>query len=255
MYHSIKFGDKNTWDDWKLVPSSRPVFNPPRQKTQYLDIPGADGVLDVSEALTGYPVFENREGSLEFIVYNDYQSYRWQMVYETISNYLHGQRMRAILEDDPNYFYEGRFQVDKWSSEKDYSRITINYTVKPYKYELLDSVDSNWLWDPFNFETDYISHMLFRSIIVNSDSAWVARHITYREGGLAPFCPEFRVELTDANRPITVRYYNPTINRTLVKQLKNGTTFEPEMMVFGGDVTLSFQGHGTVSVIFRKGRL
>ena len=46
MYHSITIGSKNTWDDWYLIPSSRPVVNPPKPKTKYIDIPGADGHLD-----------------------------------------------------------------------------------------------------------------------------------------------------------------------------------------------------------------
>ena len=48
MYHSVTFGDKNTWDDWRLVPASRPVFNPPAQKVKTLEIPGGDGVIDLS---------------------------------------------------------------------------------------------------------------------------------------------------------------------------------------------------------------
>ena len=69
MYHSITFGSKNTWEDWHLVPTSRPLFLPPKQKKSITDIPGGDGVLDMSEALTGYPVFNNREGSFEFHSY------------------------------------------------------------------------------------------------------------------------------------------------------------------------------------------
>ena len=75
MYHSITFGDKNTWDDWHLIPSSRPLFNPPTPKTKYQDIPGANGKLDLSEALTGYPVYDNRIGSFEFYVMNGYQEW------------------------------------------------------------------------------------------------------------------------------------------------------------------------------------
>ena len=32
MYHSITIGDKNTWDDWKIIPVSRPVVAPPVEK-------------------------------------------------------------------------------------------------------------------------------------------------------------------------------------------------------------------------------
>ena len=48
MYHSITFGEKNTWDDWHLIPSSRPVFNPPVFREKFIDIPGVSGLLDLS---------------------------------------------------------------------------------------------------------------------------------------------------------------------------------------------------------------
>ena len=132
MYHSITFGDKNTWDDWHLVPASRPLFNPPTVKTKIIDIPGANGNLDLSDSLTKYPVYNNREGQIEFIVMNDY--WEWYDAYSTIMNYLHGQTMKAILEDDQEWYYIGRFSVNSWKSNKDYSRIVIDYSVKPFKY-------------------------------------------------------------------------------------------------------------------------
>ena len=165
MYHSITFGDKNTWDDWHIVPSSRPVFSPPPLKKKLLDIPGADGSVDLSESLTGYPVYENREGSFEFIVMNDYKE--WYEVYSDIMDFLHGQTMRAILEDDKEYFYEGRFTVNEWRSDKDWSRIVIDYSVGPYKWHLNTSLD-DWEWDPFNFHTGIIMAKKFKDIPVTS---------------------------------------------------------------------------------------
>lgn len=131
MYHSLTLGSKNTYDDWHIVPSSRPVFNPPKQKTNFINIPGGDGALDLSEALTGHPTYNNREGTLEFIVLNGYQE--WNVLYDTILNYLHGKRMNVILEDEPDYYYSGRFAIDNWTSSKDNSTITISYVLDPYK--------------------------------------------------------------------------------------------------------------------------
>ena len=37
MYHSIIISGKNTYDEWGLVPMSRPVVNPPTVKTTYVD--------------------------------------------------------------------------------------------------------------------------------------------------------------------------------------------------------------------------
>ena len=59
MYHSITFGDGslypsgspkegqfmgiNTWDDWHLIPSSRPVIASPGVSTNFVEIPGKHG--------------------------------------------------------------------------------------------------------------------------------------------------------------------------------------------------------------------
>lgn len=143
MYHSITFGDKNTFDDWHLIPTSRPVIMPPPLRSHTVDIPGGFGSLDLTEALTGYPLYDNRTGSLEFAVVNDKWS-DWSLAYQTILNYLHGRRMKMTLEDDPSYYYIGRFSVDNWSSGENYSTITINYDLYPYKKQIV-STSEKWL--------------------------------------------------------------------------------------------------------------
>lgn len=153
--HSVIFGDKNSWTDWHLIPTSRPVFNPPEVKTNYVDIPGMDGGIDISEILSGHPVYKNRTGSFEFIVDPDWKT--WSVVYSEIANYLHGKKLRAILTDDPTYFYEGRFSISAWKSSAQYSSITIDYDVEPYKLNVIGTLDE-WLWDPFNFETGVIQY-------------------------------------------------------------------------------------------------
>lgn len=141
MYHSITFYDtdglsRNTWDDWHLAPSSRPFLAPPVMKTQIVEIPGADGVLDLSTSLTnGRPIFQNREGSWEFIVINGYGT--WSDRYSEIMNYIHGKIVKVKLETDPEWYYEGRLTIENWASPSDgtWSTITIKYSVKPYKYK------------------------------------------------------------------------------------------------------------------------
>ena len=71
MYHSITIGGKNTWDDWKMIPSSRPVVAPPVEKVVSVNVPGRDGTTYLSNSLTGYPVFKSREGTWEFYLDTD----------------------------------------------------------------------------------------------------------------------------------------------------------------------------------------
>lgn len=150
--HSITIGGKNTWDDWHLIPSSRPLFNPPPVKTSYVEIPGGDGILDLTTAMTGKPMYSNRTGSWEFYVENGYKG--WTVLYSEIMHHLHGEKMQAVLDDDIAYYYEGRFSVNQWRSDPAQSLIVIDYNVAPYK--MRSSLSNKWLWDPFNFDEDVI---------------------------------------------------------------------------------------------------
>ena len=153
-YHSITIGTKNTWDDWHLIPSSRPLFNPPPVKTSYVEIPGGDGILDLTTSMTGKPMYSNRTGSWEFYVENEFKD--WTVLYSEIMMYLHGREFQAWLDDDAAYFYKGRFSVNQWRSDPAQSLIVIDYNVGPYKQYAIS--DENWLWDPFNFETGVIRY-------------------------------------------------------------------------------------------------
>lgn len=204
-YHSITIGTKNTWDDWHLVPTSRPKFAMPPIRTNYVEIPGSDGVLDLSTALTGRTTYGNRQGSFEFLVMNDYG--RWYDRYSDIATYLHGKEFQAILDDEPTFYYEGRFSVNEWKSEKDWSRIVIDYNVSPFKKTLL-SLGERWLWDPFDFENDEI--ISYKNMLVNNTSL----PVTYY-GDIYESTPIF----------ICSKYGNRTFNMTVtVKDTYRKTT-------------------------------
>ncbi len=263
MMHSLYFGDEssygdidlntmvNTYDEWKIVPTSRPVIKPPNYKKKTLDIPGANGLLDISEAITGFPVYENRTGSIEFIVLNDfdlpdYDNYHWEMVYHNILEYLHGEEKKMVMEDEPGYFYKGRFTVNDWNSGKDHSTITINYDLSPYRWAIRSSDDPHWLWNPFNFEKDYIANAIFTNIVVNG-----RKTVTYQASdfGGAPLMPAISI-----TAPMTITM---TTNKGTVTKVfsQAGTYTIYELTIYKTDVTYMFVGTGTVSIKFYRGYL
>lgn len=76
-------------------------------------------------------MYDNRSGSFEFVVSESAKS--WNVLYSEIANYLHGQYLAAVLEDDPGFYYDGRFSVNQWASNKSFSLIVINYNVCSFK--------------------------------------------------------------------------------------------------------------------------
>lgn len=234
MYHSITIGDKNTWDDWHLIPATRPLFNPPTVKENMVNIPGGDGVLDLTASLAGRPTYNNRTGSWTFYVQNGFKD--WSTLYSEIMVYLHGQTFKAILEDDPAYFYEGRFSVNQWKSDKDYSQIVINYNVGPYKKEI-NNTGSDWLWDPFNFETGIIRN--YKNLFVLTSLTVVV------EGDMMDSIP---VIIASASG-MQVTYEGKTYS------LSKGANTIPQIVLHSGENTLVFTGQGTITIENTGGRL
>lgn len=239
--HSIVFGDKHTWDDWHLMPSSRPLFLPPDVKTNYVDLPGTDGHADITEALTGEVLYKNRQGSIEFYVDNGHT--RWEYLYSDISNYLHGQKMRAYLTDDPGFYYEGRFAVNKWESNKYRSSIVIDYNVAPYKMDMYSSAE-DWLWNPFDFNIGVIRE--YNNIRVNG-------HLELSVvGSRKTVIPYFRATLDNQANPILLSWEKePGKNFALF----NGESKLPDIKIKDETVKLYFDGQGIITVDYRGGSL
>ncbi len=140
MYHSliINVGDDyiNTWDDWFLIPSSKPVIAPPIERTNFVTVPGRDGALDYSQSVAKKAVFDNRTGKIEFYLENDMPNWDWETAYTTICETLKGRRVRMALEDNPAHYYEGLLWVNQYKSDKGHSKITLEYNLHPTMHTL-----------------------------------------------------------------------------------------------------------------------
>jgi hypothetical protein len=233
MYHSITIGEKNTWDDWHLIPASRPLFNTPPVKLSLIDIPGADGALDLTDVLAGRPTYGNRTGSWTFYVENGFKD--WTVLYNMIMTYLHGKYLRAVLEDDPTFYYEGRFSVNQWKSEKSWSQIVIDYNVAPYKKYVAGNDD--WLWDTFNFETGVIRQ--YKNLVVNG---------SLEVSVLGDFMDAIPV-ISSSAASMKCTYEGRTYT------LSRGMNQFDDLIIHDGENLLTFTGNGTISIEIIGGTL
>lgn len=202
----LKFNGYNTWDDFHLIPSSRPLINPPGFKSSFIEVPGAHGAIDASELLTDYPLYSNRSGSFEFYVMRDYDGYyNWNNVYTSILEKCHGRRVKLILSEEKDWYYVGRIAVNSWKSEKDWSKIVIDYQVEPFKYKTVASWD-RWLWDPFNFHIGIVpSYEAYNGpngngLTVDNNSSVSVPIIA----GSAPITPTFKIKSSKKGATINV---------------------------------------------------
>lgn len=111
------------------------TLSPPEPKTYTVDIPGGDGVIDLTSSLTGDVAYNNRSQEFTFMVVNPDS---FERVKTDVSNFLHGKSFDYEMTMDPGYTYHGRFTVGEYSHAK-YAypglvgAFTISVDAEPYK--------------------------------------------------------------------------------------------------------------------------
>lgn len=149
MYYSVTFiidgVEKNTWDDWKMIPNTPPMIPPPEPNLSYVDIPGRrGGPLD----LTGIPfnrmTYKRMTGSWTF--YREPETPQTRInTYEELVKYFTGKAGLLILEEDPNHYYQGRFSVAVPRTKIGPIEYTISFDLAPIRYNLDDdTIDTDY---------------------------------------------------------------------------------------------------------------
>lgn len=138
MYHSITLDGLNTWDDWHLIPTSKPVIPIEGFSANQVDIPNRNGFVDITENLTGSVTFGSSQSSVSFIVTDEYydsasdrtiQNRKPQYIYEEFRNLFHGRAVSMILEDYPGTEYQVRLTVGSFSHGFGFATFTMGYTI------------------------------------------------------------------------------------------------------------------------------
>lgn len=259
MFHSVTFGNKNSWEDWNLAPSYRPFFSPPKVKKNVIDIPGSNGSLDLSTAITGYPLYENRTGTLEFYILNSWNSevekeIPWYILYSDIMNYLHGKEMTAILEDEPDYMYYGSFTVEAFTPGENNSKITIGYDLYPFKFKK-SQLSDDWVWDPFNFRTGMTTNTLTKDVAITSEPKVIS--LSTDVIGFEPNKPVISVK-TDNRQGVHVKFTNKVTNKVVEKDFLDGDNQDDDIFFSGQNVEFEIKtqsGSGSLTIYFTEGKL
>lgn len=151
MYYTVKIQQTSTsetkdlFQEFGLIPTSRPVIAPPSPALKFEEVPGGSGSLDLSQALSSEISYYDRSGSLEFMLAPDSNhggSYDyWEEVYSSLLEFITSGRVKLWTSEnawgDPvysSYYYEGRMLINDWKTDKTWEKVTIDYRFDPFKY-------------------------------------------------------------------------------------------------------------------------
>lgn len=245
LFNGVKFtvegtaNEYHSYDDWGLYVTNTDCIGEPKQYTNYIEIPGRNGKIDLSEAISGRQIYTSRE--IKINLAGTRYRINWDGVISSFRNHINGKVCRIQFDNDPGYFWRGRVCIKDFTSCLDLGKFVVDIPeADPYKYDVNSSAEP-WLWDPFNFETGVITQT-GSEVITGSGS------VTINHGHMLT-CPQIVVsDLLSAT--FTVTYDGTTY------PLAVGTNVIPSILVGGeNDVTLAFTGSATVQVVYRGGSL
>lgn len=236
MLYGVILDGINTLEKYGLALGADVKIGSPRLKETRVSIPGANGDLNLSYAVSGRPTFENRP--LEFSLFRPVDDAKLTAVKSSLMNSFHGREVKIIFPFDRSRYFKGTLSVGDMSGYNS-GRFPVSATVFPYKYEMTTS-DGDWLWDDFNFESD---------VARNYDSLPVSGRTEYTVIGSAlPAMPQFIVT-SDDQSGLDVEIYGTSYH------LVDGVSTIPGFFLDPVEYTFIFLGSGMVSIRFQGGEL
>lgn len=212
----ITFGTYHSYDDFSLILNSKEVAAP-KPKTVEIDVPGADGTLDLTEFF-GETKFENATHKFQFstlVPQSEFLS-----LFSTIKNAIHGKMQRIIFDDDPLFYYVGRCFVSSFTNEKNIGKVSIECDCEPYKYKAAKTVITKAVSGEDIIVLPNLRKRVVPEVTITADNAL---HIVYET-------------------------YN-------VWDLSGGSYTLPELELKAGNNSVSVTGEGTISFAYQEAGL
>ena len=134
MMGKVFFDGKDTYTEYGLLLASKSI-SMPEVRTNMIDVPGRDGLLDASEVLTGEVTYMNRTITLKLTGVDTVSGKKWPATISDFCNKVHGKRVKITFPEDTAHFYSGRCSVGQVELVKMMQAIPVTVDCDPWKYK------------------------------------------------------------------------------------------------------------------------
>ena len=210
----IRFGTKWARADYGLIvaPYAIPM---PEPQMNFVEIPGRDGALDLSEAF-GTVRYADRVIELTLYARAPFDS-----LVSTFASDVHGRRMNMIFDRDPTFYYDARMTIEDVERHWGYCELSLECRVKPYKLE--------------HFETAITVLPTGNATVTLTNSRM-------------PVVPTITTS-AEMTLTFTIAGVVYTIH------LATGSHVVPSLVLMEGETEIDISGTGSITFTYRKGAL
>lgn len=211
---AIKFDDINDESlGLKLISVN---FGSPEPILVKTEIPGMNGALDQSEAISGFTTYMEREFEILYTLMGDNEEDYFSKI-SAVKNVLHGRKRRIIMSSDPEFYYDARCIVTEKQETGAFAEITVSGTAYPYKRKIEKTVVQQTL---------------------NGEAAEITC-----SNLLEPVIPTI-----ETTAPMQISFGNKTFNVQTGKHIL-------DMVFIPGNNVLTVTGTGDIKIMYEEGSL
>lgn len=216
LWDSLWFGEYNTWQDWRLF-TTKLEIDPPEVKTNYIELGGANGTIDLTEALSERPVYKDRTIKATFWTRQGDRQEREQLLAQ-VTAAIHGRRLKIRVPDYDGGYFLGRITVKRIIRQNAYTEFDLEAVCDPWRYDNEETV------------TTYT---------VDGDS-----EVSLYNYGVATLCPDITVTgtITFTCNGVTTR-------------ASDGSYKVATFKLFEGENIIGLSGSGTLTLKYRRATL
>ncbi len=211
------FDKYHTFHDWGLVLTDKSIPDP-EPKTNYIQLDGVSGSLDITEALTGEVAYNDRTIAATFSAscgtYQEREAVRRQ-----IAAAIHGRKVQIIEPDDQEHYFLGRVTVKDGTRHVAYFTFTLEAICEPWRYARAEST---------------------RRVEATASP----QDVVFHNGGVKTLCPDIQVEGT-----VKLTYDGASVD------LSTGSYKVADIKLRQGDSVVGVSGNGTVTFTYREATL
>lgn len=115
----------------------------PELQTNTVNVPGRDGLLDLSTALDGVTHYNNRTLTLTLGTFRALSQQSWGNLLADFAGYVHGQRRKLVLDEDPGRYLLGRGTVSSFEWDAlGKQQFVVAFDCDPWRYKSAETTVS-----------------------------------------------------------------------------------------------------------------
>ena len=134
MISDIYIDGKSVKNEYGLLLASKTI-SAPSVRTNMIVVPGRDGAIDATDALTGDPTYDTRIISISLFGIKSISGKEWPVAVSDFCNAFHGKKVKVYFPEDSAHYYSGRLSVGEIKLDGGRQLLPVEIICDPWKYK------------------------------------------------------------------------------------------------------------------------